>query len=558
MSSINSSDRSRYTEEVRNQREDYQNREAENIKKQKKEIRRLNQAHDQELEKVKNAYEEKIEDLRGKSREQLTEKDQDNIAKIEGLRKLYSDSMAKRQIESEDMRQAQAQSLRAQIDKERQVGESQKAEMKRQFEDTLQGKSRNFEDFSTQTRDEMQKSLSKSQEKMNQKHQQELGYIVQDRDRSKLESETKLGQIKGRLENQLKDERNRSQLEKQKVEDNWQTHYKNKELELGELDKRRSEELKFARMKMRDQFQDTFQKKTDSIDRSFENLKENVNDRMENEVRATKQENLRVKAGEVARTNTMRRLTDLEKRELIFDYENRMQGLNDTNKGQLEQLKELNQKRIGEVNDKNSNILRESTQRFKTSQIIANDRHTQDRDRILREKQTTVDNLSMRTQDRVEKILKGTNESQRVQMKLHAENVNNLKDSYQSELAKQRETQLEQLKETYNRMESRLRDTEIKSQQRLDSTVENYEAKLNQIKDQYEIELKNQRQAYESRLGNQKKEFDRSLKTEEVKTQSKYQDLQQVHEKELDRVERRHQEQVASLVQKMNYHAKKS
>jgi hypothetical protein len=41
MSSVSASDRNRQTDELRNQREDYQNREAEQAKSQKKEIKRI-------------------------------------------------------------------------------------------------------------------------------------------------------------------------------------------------------------------------------------------------------------------------------------------------------------------------------------------------------------------------------------------------------------------------------------------------------------------------------------------------------------------------------------
>ncbi len=558
MSSINASDRSRYTDEVRNQREEYQNREAENVKKQKKEIRRLNEAHDKEIQQVKESYEEKIDDLRGRSKEQLTEKDQQNIAKIEGLRKLYADSMAKKQSESEDLRASQGEALRSQLEKEREIHQSQKDVLQRQFRDSLEDKSREFETFSTQSREDLQSTIKGNREQLNKKHQVEMEQVVKDRDMNTRSYETKLADQKSQLENRMKNQDAKSQLEKNRIDGNWQTHYKNKEMELGELDKRRSQELKWERLRMRDQYEDVFAKKRESLNKSFEQLQDNVNDRIDNEVRVTKQENQRLKAGEVARGNTLRRLTDLEKKELVYDYENRMKNLRGMNKEQIDEVRELNKKRIDFVNDRNSEALQSATQRFKSEQIINNDRHGQDRDRLINEKQSAVDSVKIKTEDRIEKILKGANESQRVQVKLHNEGLNSLKDSYQNELVRQREGQLEQLKETYARMESRLKESDLKGQKKLDTTVVNYENKINQIKEQYEGQLKNQEQSFENRLVNQKKEFDRNLKTEEIKNQAKLEDMKSVHEKEIDRIERRHQEQQAALVQKMSYYSKKS
>lgn len=558
MSSINAADRSRYTDELRNQREEYQNREAENTKKQKKEVRRLNQSHDKELEKVKAAYEEKIEDLRKNSREQLTEKDQSNIAKVESLRKLYSDSMTKKQTESEDLRQSQNQAYQAQIAKERDISENQKILMKQQFDESLKDNNRDFEQFSTQARDEMQKSLSKSREKLSERHRLEMGEMVKDRDQTKLADEKKYREMRNYLEGQVKDQASRSRMEKARAEESWTGHYNNKQVEMGEIDKRRSEELKFEKGRIQEKFKDVYEKRAEELGDAFESFKENVDDRVENQLRAIKQENQNLKSGEVARVNTLRRLTDLEKDSLVHDYELRMKDQADVSRGQMEALREINRTKIQEAVDKNSEVLNGATLRFKSNQIIENNRHVEDRERLVSEKNSAIDGISKRSQSRIDKILKGSVNEQKIQNKLHNEGINSLKESYQAELGKQRETQLEQLRDTYARMEVRLKETELKNQTKLENTVNNYEERLGQMKDQYEAEIKKQAQAYESRIGNMKKEYEVGVKTEEVKSQTKLQDIQNVHEKEMDRVERRHQEQMAALTQKMNYYAKKS
>jgi tRNA uridine 5-carbamoylmethylation protein Kti12 len=109
---------------------EYQSREAELVKKNKKEVRRLNQAHDKEIQKMKKSYDQKIEDLRGITREKLSDKDQDNISKIESLRKIYADSMSKKVQEANDLREAQATTYENQIKNERQINEGQKNELK--------------------------------------------------------------------------------------------------------------------------------------------------------------------------------------------------------------------------------------------------------------------------------------------------------------------------------------------------------------------------------------------------------------------------------------------
>ena len=96
MSGVSPSDRKKQTDELRSFREEAHTREAEEAKRHKKEIKRLQAAQNKEMEQLKQSYDERITDLRSKSTEIMSERDLANQAKIDKLRSLYSDSLKKK------------------------------------------------------------------------------------------------------------------------------------------------------------------------------------------------------------------------------------------------------------------------------------------------------------------------------------------------------------------------------------------------------------------------------------------------------------------------------
>ncbi|MGZ5279773.1 MAG: hypothetical protein ACXWC9_07525, partial [Pseudobdellovibrionaceae bacterium] len=285
-------------------------------------------------------------------------------------------------------------------------------------------------------------------------------------------------------------------------------------------------------------------------------LKEQVAGRIDRDVRSAESENQRLKNSNLVEVMTTKRMRDLEKNHLVMDYENRMDKLVKSKDGLIEKTKEVNRERIANAGHKNEVVLSEATRRFKSDQLISNERHREDRDRLELEHQGKMRHIAGRSDDRVGKLMKATTEAQRVQGRYHTENLNALKDSYQGELANQREAQMDQLKTTYLRMDDRLRTTEEKHTKKLEETVSNYETKIAQLQEQTQKDLKRQSEVYESRMAVQKKQMDQESKTHEMKIDGKVGQLQDQHEREISRLEKRHQEQMASLAQKLNYYRK--
>ena len=68
--------------------------------------------------------------------------------------------------------------------------------------------------------------------------------------------------------------------------------------------------------------------------------------------------------------------------------------------------------------------------------------------------------------------------------------------------------------------------------------------------------MKKQAESYEGRIQNMAKAKNQEVQAQEMKVETKLDRIQEDHEREIERLNRRHQEQMASLAQKLNYYRK--
>lgn len=556
MSSVSAADRKSQAEDLRTQREESQNREIEETKKHKKEIKRLLETQDKQVSELKENYSNQLDSLMKKSSEQLSERDQKNQAKIEQLRSMYLDSLKKKTEDSEGRRIAEAETYKGQVLKQRQVADQQKELLVRNFEGAIQNKDKEFYQLSQESRDEMKEAINKQSKKQGDLQQNEIKRIVEDRDRRILEKDRNYDSTRNMYENRLKETKQLDEQNLKRHDNNWRQTYNNKTGEMSALLAGKGEELKMEQENLQGKYSKKLDSKLKALDDARDVLREQGANRIDREVRSLENENSRLRSKQIVEASNIKRIRDLEKAHVIQDYETRMGKLEDTNKNQLEHGREVNQRKVAEVLYKNDDLLAETNRRHRSDINFVNERSRESRDVVERETQGELKHLGERTDNRVKQIQKATTLAQRVEQKQHNENVGALKDSYAESLTNQRLAQMDQLKETYERMENRVKGTQEKLTQKLDETVTNYESKIANLEDKYKKEIKKQAETLENREKSREKAHQMEIKAGEAKVDIKLGQLQDNHEKEIDRLQRRHQEDMASLAQKLSYYRK--
>lgn len=558
MSSISSAERKSHTDDLRAQREESENRETETAKRHKKEVKRLLERQAKEVDSLKETYEKQIDTLRSRGNEQLSERDQENQAKIAELKTMYLESLRKKTSEAEQRRQAEADSYQGQIKKERQVGQQQRENLTRNFEDSIKERDRQFQDLTTQSRDDMKEAIERQGERQANKHQKEMRHVIEDRDNSQAQSQRDLKNSKSMYENRLRDQERNTSYQLDQKENSWRNTYDNKTKEMSELVAGKGEELKMARDHMQVRYNKALEEKLGALDGAHQILKDQTSARIDRDVRSLENENNRLQNDHMVEMMTTKRMRDLERKHVVQDYEVRMDNLAKTKDGLVEVGKEVNRRKIEQAVKKNNEILSETNRRNHTEMIIANERHREDRDRLEIEHKSSIRSMGDKSKERIEKVMRNTADAQRAERKQHNDNVGALRNSYSEELSNQRQAQMEQLKETYLRMDEKVKNTEEKLGRKLDETVNNYENRLAEVKEKHQQEMARLEQTYAAKTKDREKAHQMDIKTADIKTNMRLEQQQSLHEKEIERLDKRHQEQMVALAQKLNYYRKNS
>jgi hypothetical protein len=555
MSSVSGStaDRRAQTDELRNAREENENREAEETKRHRREVKRLLENQDKEIQSIKETYEKKIEDLRNRSGSSLSEKDQANQGKIDKLRSMYADTIRRKTEENENKRQALEESYQSQISKDKKINDQQKQTLEKNFKNTISSREEQYNETTQKNREEMQGALRGRTNSLNQKMDKEVKAISEDRDRELMQSSKDIGQMKDYYRKKLGDTERASHDTIDRTNRNWQDNYTVQQVQNDQLIRGRDTEFQAARKSMQGKFENALQGKLDDVQQAHETLKEQATSRIDNEVRSVVGDNKKIQSERLVDAITNKRLRDLERKNVVESYEERFNRLEEARNGLVKQSNELNAERIAKANTGNSKILNEVVRKSQSDKRLAQEMWSSDKAMSKISQQDKIDYLTKRTNLRVNQIVKSTAEAQEVEQRQHEESLNSLKDSYASELSKQRQVQMEQLQDIYVRMGQRLKDVESRYDEKFEKTVNGYESKIGQMEEKFKKDLDSQAKAYETRIAAHGKQEQTEQKSQQIKFESKVSQVQELHDKEIDRLQKRHQEQMASLAQKMNY-----
>jgi hypothetical protein len=324
MSSVGSSDRASKTDELRRTREEYQNQDAEKTKKAKKELVKTQEYFQEEIDKLKEKYETKIADLRNKNSEMMSERDVENQSKINKMRSAYNESLKNRTDESAAKSARGEDTSKELVAKERAQNDQRIERLKSNFEDNLKGKTADFSESLTKARDEMRKAIESRSDKLNEKHKNELAIVREDRDQSVSNKSQLVQDTRQTLSRALSEEKRNRALEKERLQAVWMGNLEDKDATSNSNISSMSEALQSERQRQQKKFSNALENKLAELDGAHQVLKDQVASRLNRDVIAITSELTKTKTDKTNQQNQMRRLTDIEKDNIVDAYEDRM------------------------------------------------------------------------------------------------------------------------------------------------------------------------------------------------------------------------------------------
>lgn len=558
MSSIDASDRSRQTDEIRRIREEYDNKTGENSKKTSRDMRAQSTKHQKDIEALKNEYERQIAEMRNKNAELMNSRDQKHQSEIENIRRIFVDSLGRKTTENQQAKDAMEDSFARDSAKEKMIHEQQKSLIQKGYSDSLAEQERNFNQFVESSNQKVRNTIENRTEKIKDKYKQDLTATQADRDLkvsnlSRSLDETQKESMRTKTESEVR------QASKLRDKDaHWQNVLRNQEHEFtSELDGA-NRQLQAHTRWMSEDNKNRMDQKMQDIEESNNNFREVAAGRIENEVRGAKADAAQARNDRLIDMIANRRIRNLEKGDLVQQYEGRMAAY-EKEKEQIQQVAmDGVNKRIDEQNHQVSRLIMDVNRDAKMKQNIAKQQNKETVADLVYSHKSELDHVNDRADERVKKIMKLSAGDSRVQTMYHEQNIDALKGKYMENLENQREAHLNQLKDVYVRMEKRLRDTETNLQSRLDNTTAFYEEKISKMDEDGRNKINELNKDFDIKTKNREKAVKMEMETLAQKYEGRIAQAEELQRKELDRQEKRHQEQLAAVTARAAANTKKA
>jgi DNA anti-recombination protein RmuC len=222
------------------------------------------------------------------------------------------------------------------------------------------------------------------------------------------------------------------------------------------------------------------------------------------------------------------------------------------------QMKDLNDERISNVLRTNQNLLRSADRESKSQVNLMNARHREDRETILTNAQDQKVQVSNQAESRVRKVIDLQNKNNEQMGRYYTDSLDTMKGNYLEKMDQSREENLNERISLSKEMTQRFRNLEGNFNNKLEQTVKSYETKLSDLKDTQARELKRLETVYAQRVSDRDKMARLEKESVTQKYEAKIVQSNESHTDQLDRMNRRHQEDMQNLAVKVNSYNRKA
>ena len=558
MSSVNRTSERRADEQLRRTREEYENREAENAKRHKKEVRRLIEQQDRELAEIKESHENRMSDMQSRSREIMTERDQDYQEQIEDLRGMYREQMKKKVGESEQKRIMTAEAAESALNKEREINSLQKDRLVRAYDNAIMDKEKNYNTYSQKMRGDLVDKVVEQRDKLNASHQKELSLLTKTFDGERSQHERDLAQTRDVAKTRANDLQRYYNSRLNKMSTSFEDQIQSERNRAGEIIRNKDIYAQSERKEIKEKLGSAYDNKAQNLSRSVEAFKDDVNQRIDRDVRSRDNQLLDMKDKRIADNLSNQRIRDTERKSIIGSYEAKLKNIEQQKEDVFEVTKQISHERVRDVADQKDKLFRMTNATHQENMDMLKTKAKMDREALLVENKDVKESSRQRADNQIKTNLNATTEEMKKLLKYQDQTITQMKEDYRKSLVEQRLKNAEDLNQVKLRMQTQMKEFEKNNQGKVEYIVKDYESKIEQMEENHKNELKRMEETYNQRLSSREKAIKNQLETQKIKYETKISEIQDNTEKEQDRMVGRHQAELQNLAKQMSYNNKKS
>ncbi|HMN69818.1 MAG TPA: hypothetical protein PKC28_14840 [Bdellovibrionales bacterium] len=549
MSSVGSSDGSnRQDEVIRRNREEAQKAEAEAAKKHRREVRRLNESHYNEIEKIKSSHEAQMKSMHGESKDAISARDHRYNQEMEEVRAAHRKQREQMAEENQRREETLRKAISSDSAQEKESSTQRFDKLSADYRSGLQKREELYQEALATNREAQQRAIVDNRTRLEQAHEKLVGTIKDERNQTVGNLQRQNSEQRQSLETRLKDQEQRHMRDQRRGSDQLLRTVASERVNRVDSEQMMREGFNDAIADTRERFEKQASKERLANHQAREFSKSSASDRIDNQIRRLEYEKEDLKQGNI---RTEVKLKQQKEREI--------KNLRDSWGKNIENLQEQRDELLNATNDRNAedihNVRKQlgkeltETNRFYRGRMEENNRiNRQAQDNLVGDFEARQAHTAVTADQRIRSIHE-TSETEKARLiELQQTTREASQRQQQTEMKNLREAMDDDKQGALRRMQDQMRKQELAHTERMSSMVQKYEKQITALKDQVLKERKSGEDNLKRTVDELQRAHKVSLDMVETKNRDRMRTISSQQADELRSLNKRHEEKLDQVL----------
>lgn len=550
MSSVSGSDGSgnRDDQVVRRNREDYQKKEAEIVKKHQRELRRISEKHYAELEALKSAHTAQLKNMQKLSSDAISERDHRYQTEVEELRGLHRKQMEEKASETQKREELLRQTNSGQVDQQKANSDARFEKLNTDYSNALKNKDEAYQKAMEETREAQARSLEANREKQENYHKREMDSVKGERNQTVSQLQKQYRDYRENAEGRLKSQEVKHMQENQRSSNNMVRAVQKERVLRNESEEILRDGFEDGLVKTRERYDKALKKEQEAQRISGDVMKSATVDRVENQVRRLEMENEDVKEAKVRNELQLKQKQARELANMRQAFGKNIENLQEQRDEAVRQSNERTREDVGLVRKELSDQL-VHTNRFHREKMAEQNRINRDAyDNIKGDFDARNTQVKSNADLRVMRLYEETN-SEKARMIEQQQQYHEASQQAQADKVKEVRQVVENEKNVAIRnMQEQMRKQELQHSEKMSMMVGKYEKQIQTLKDQMLRERKLSEDSLKRTVEEMQRTHQLAIDQLDMKNKDQMRTAQQTHSEQVRSLNKRHEEKMDALL----------
>jgi len=297
--SSNSSSSRQADDTIRKNREQYQQKQADLVKKQAKEVRRLNEEHYNEVERMKKAHSDQMEDLRKNTNQVINERDHKYNQDVEGLRDLYKKQMQSQADDTQRKEDTLRKATTGDAEQTKANNEARMTKLTQDYDHGLKEREHTYEESLKENREAQANAIQENRDKLQGSFDSQSKVMKDERNERVGNLQKTYDDYRQNTHEQQRSQETRHLREQQRSSENLLRAVRKERQSKADSEAYLRDGFKEGIRQTQERFEKQAAKERAALELSRDQMNSSVGDRIDNEVTRLKRDNQDLKDNNV-------------------------------------------------------------------------------------------------------------------------------------------------------------------------------------------------------------------------------------------------------------------